>query len=38
VFIGHFAVGFASKKFARTSLALLLAAPWLRFGRRSFLR
>jgi hypothetical protein len=28
VFIGHFAVGFAAKKFApRTSLALLLAAP-----------
>jgi hypothetical protein len=30
MFIGHFAVGFASKKFApRTSLALLLAAPLL---------
>src|ERR1700749_5174089 len=28
MFIGHFAVGFASKKFApRTSLAILLAAP-----------
>ncbi len=30
MFIGHFAVGFAAKKFApRTSLALLLAAPLL---------
>jgi hypothetical protein len=28
MFIGHFAVGFAAKKFApRASLALLLAAP-----------
>ncbi len=31
MFIGHFSVGFASKKFApRTNMAVLIAAPLLR--------